>query len=403
MVFGLLGGLGLFIYGMKQMSEGLQKAAGRKLKQLLKLLTTNHFIGILVGTTITAIIQSSSATTVMIVGFVNAGLMTLSQSIGVIMGANIGTTVTAQLIAFNLSHYSMHAIAVGSLFYLFSKSGKFRYIGQIILGFGILFLGLTIMKDTMEPLRDSALFVDAMQRFGTIPILGLLLGTFITIVLQSSSASIGILISLVSVGIIDYQMAIPILLGDNIGTTITAILSSIGTNRTARRAAAAHLTFNIVGASVIVLLMHLLPDFSGIVNRFIMGISNFLGQSPTQERLLANTHTVFNIINTLVWIPFIGFMVNIVNRLVPGEDIIIKRGLNFLDERMLGTPSFAIDQLKAEVVRMYEIVTGMFQEAVDTFTDYKDDGITAVIQKEDIVNELEEDLVTFLTKFPRKI
>lgn len=401
MVFGLLGGLGLFIYGMKQMSEGLQKAAGRRLKQLLGMLTTNRFVGVLVGTAVTAIIQSSSATTVMVVGFVNAGLMTLAQSIGVIMGANIGTTVTAQLIAFKLSHYSLHAIAIGALLYLFSKGDRFRYIGQIILGFGILFLGLTTMKDTMKPLRDSAIFVNAMREFGAIPILGLALGTFMTILLQSSSASIGILISLVSVGIINYQMAIPILLGDNIGTTITAILSSIGTNRTAKRAAAAHLTFNVIGAGTVVVLLHLIPNFAEIINNFILSISNFFEQTPTQERLLANTHTVFNLLNTLVWLPFIGVMVKIVNRVVPGEDVVIKRGLSFLDERMLETPSFAIDQLKAEVIRMYEIAVDMVRESTQLFLDYDQEVVKSVEQKEDIVNELEEELVTFMTKFPR--
>src|SRR6056297_3435897 len=198
MLVGLLGGLGLFIYGMKQMSDGLQKAAGNRLKKLLGLLTSNRIAGLLVGTGVTAIIQSSSATTVMVVGFVNAGLMTLKQSIGVIMGANIGTTVTAQLIAFKLSHYSYHAIAIGAALYLFSKKERTKQIGQVLLGFGILFLGLSTMKDTMRPLRDSQQFVDIMAKFGHSPILGVLLGTAMTVTIQSSSASIGILMSLLS-------------------------------------------------------------------------------------------------------------------------------------------------------------------------------------------------------------
>ncbi len=403
MVFGLLGGLGLFIYGMKQMSEGLQKAAGKRLKRLLGMLTTNRFAGLAVGTAVTAVIQSSSATTVMVVGFVNAGLMTLTQSIGVIMGANIGTTITAQLIAFKLSHYSLHAIAIGAALYLFSKSDRTKQLGQIILGFGILFLGISIMKDTMEPLKDSQAFVDMMQRFGGSPILGLLIGTALTIVLQSSSASIGIILSLLSVGIIDFWAAIPFLLGGNIGTTITAILSSIGANKTAKQAAAAHFIFNFLGAGIVISLFYIIPNFADRIHDIVYYLTEgFLGTEPSAERLLANTHTMFNIINTIIWIPFVSLIVLIVKRMVPGEEITIKRGLSFLDERMLETPGFAIDQLKAEVLRMYDIAGEMVDETAKTFKDYNLDIVKSVEHKEDVINELEEELVTFLTKFPRQ-
>lgn len=403
MIFGLLGGLGLFIYGMKQMSEGLQKAAGNRLKKLLGMLTTNRFAGLAVGTAVTAVIQSSSATTVMVVGFVNAGLMTLKQSIGVIMGANIGTTVTAQLIAFKLSHYSLHAIAIGAALYLFSSSDRIKQFGQVILGFGILFLGMSIMKDTMKPLRDSQAFVDIMQRFGGSPLFGLLIGTAMTIVLQSSSASIGILISLLSVGIIDYWSAIPILLGDNIGTTITAILSSIGANKTAKQAAAAHFIFNFLGAGIVVSLFYIIPDFADQIHDLVYNLTESLfGSVPSPERLLANTHTMFNIINTLIWIPFVSFIVIIVRKVVPGKEISIKRGLSFLDERMLETPGFAIDQLKAEVLRMYDIADEMVEETAKTFKNYNLDIVKSVQHKEDVINELEEELVTFITKFPRQ-
>ncbi len=400
MVVGLLGGLGMFIYGMRQMSEGLQKAAGKKLKQLLAMLTSNRMAGVLVGAGVTAIIQSSSATTVMVVGFVNAGLMTLAQSIGVIMGANIGTTVTAQLIAFKLSHYALHAIAIGAFFYLFSKKDKTRQIGQIILGFGILFLGLTTMKDTMRPLRDSAIFVDVMQNFGIYPILGLMLGTFMTIVLQSSSASIGILISLVSVGIINYHAAIPILLGNNIGTTITALLSSIGANRNAKRAAAAHATFNVLGAGLVVCLMYLIPNFSGFLNTCVASISHLFGQNPDEIRMIANTHTVFNVLNTLIWFPFVSFMVKIVNRVVPGEEEEIKRGLAYLDERMLETPSMVMEQVKNEIIRMHEIVKEMIYESKTAFLEDDLDAVKSIKHKEEIVNEIEKELLHFLTSIP---
>lgn len=402
MVFGLLGGLGLFIYGMKQMSEGLQKAAGKKLKYLLGLLTTNRFAGLGIGTLVTSIIQSSSATTVMVVGFVNAGLMTLTQSVGVIMGANIGTTVTAQLIAFKLSHYSLHAIAIGAGLYLFSKTDRTKQIGQIILGFGVLFLGMSIMKDTMKPLRDSELFIDVMQKFGDSPLLGLMLGTGMTIMLQSSSASIGILISLLSVGIINYWAAVPILLGDNIGTTITAILSSIGASKTAKRAAAAHFVFNFFGAALVVALFYIIPNFANVVHDMVYKLSYLVMNTvPSQERLLANTHTIFNIINTIVWIPFVGFMVQLVKKILPGEEITIKRGLKFLDERMLETPGLVIDQLKAEVLRMYDIAEDIVKETTQAFQNSDMEMVKSVEHKEDIINELEEELVTFLTKFPR--
>lgn len=401
MLFKLFGGLGLFIYGMKQMSEGLQNAAGNKLKKLLGLLTTNRFAGLAVGTFITAIIQSSSATTVMVVGFVNAGLMTLVQSIGVIMGANIGTTITAQLIAFKLSNYALHAIAIGAVLYLFSKKDRTRQIGQVLLGFGILFLGLTTMKTTMEPLNDSELFKGVISTFSNSPVLGLLLGTGMTILLQSSSASIGIMLSLLAAGIIDYWGVVPLLLGGNIGTTITAILSSIGANKTAKRTAAAHFMFNFLGATLIILLFYIVPDFADKIYNLVYGITTRFVASPSPERLMANTHTFFNVINTLLWIPFVGLMVTIVKRVLPGEDFTIKRGLTYLDERMLETPSFAIDQLKAEVMRMYDITADMIKESAKAFEEADVELVKKIEHKEDILNELEEELVTFLTRFPR--
>lgn len=401
MVFSLLGGLGLFIYGMKQMGDGLQKSAGNKLKQLIGLLTTNRIAGLLVGTGVTAIIQSSSATTVMVVGFVNAGLMTLKQSIGVIFGANIGTTITAQLISFKLSHYSLHAIAIGAVLYLFSKNDKLKHLGQVLLGFGILFLGMTIMKDTMKPLRKSEAFVHWMRTFSHSPILGVLVGTVMTVLVQSSSASIGILISLLSVGVLDYHAAVPILLGDNIGTTITAILSSIGTNRNAKRAAAAHTVFNVIGSLVFLIVLYIIPNFTGILENFFTNRALSAGHEVNAVRMIANTHSAFNIINAIIWLPFVGFIVKIVNYIVPGEDNDIKRGLSYLDERMLETPSVAVEQLKREVARMLEISTDMVRDAKEAFLNEDKDLIDAVRKKEEIINELEEELLVFLTKIPQ--
>ncbi len=396
MLFSLFGGLGLFIYGMKQMSDGLQKSAGRKLKQLIGMLTTNRIAGVLVGTGVTAIIQSSSATTVMVVGFVNAGLMTLKQSIGVIMGANVGTTVTAQLIAFKLSHYSLHAIAIGSVLYLFSKSDKIKHLGQIILGFGILFLGMDIMKDTMNPLKDSPYFVALIKQFSHSPVLGVLLGTLLTVLVQSSSASIGLLVVFISQGLISYQAAVPILLGDNIGTTITAVLSSIGANRNAKRAAAAHTIFNVLGSLVFLSVIYIIPNFTGILEQYFgQG-----GLSP--ERMIANTHSAFNILNMLIWLPFVPVIVKTVNYLVPrSKEEEQSQGLSYLDERMFQTPSVAAEQLKNEVTRMLEVAHDMVKDAKQAFCDEDEDLIKSIAKKEKVLNRLEEELLIFLTKMPK--
>lgn len=400
MIVGLTGGLGLFIYGMKQMSEGLQKTAGKKLRHFLAFLTKNTFSGILVGTGVTSIIQSSSATTVMVVGFVNAGLMTLYQSIGVIMGANIGTTVTAQLISFDLGDYAFHAITLGALAYLFSKKKKYQYIGQVILGFGILFLGLNIMSDTMHPLRDSQYIVEVMKNFGTYPILGVLAGMVITVLIQSSSATFGILVGLVSVGIIDFSSGVPILLGSNIGTTVTAILSSIGASKTAKKSAAAHFIFNILGSSIMIVLIYVIPDFTANLQELLRGISTMTNNTISAERLLANTHTLFNIVNTLIWLPFVGFMVTLVNKIIPGEEVAIQRGLVHLDQRMLSSPQAALSQINKEVTRMHSLVEEMIVESKEAVLNNDREMVRKIRHKEEIINEIEEELLVFLTNIP---
>jgi len=400
-IIGLFAGLSLFVFGMKLMSEGLQKTAGKKLRYFLEILTTQPIMGVLIGTGVTAIIQSSSATTVMVVGFVNAGLMTLAQSIGVIMGANIGTTVTAQLIAFKLGDYAYHAITVGGFAYLFSKKKKAQYFGQILLGFGILFLGLNTMSNTMLPLRDSIYFVTLMKKFSVFPIFGVIAGIFVTALIQSSSATFGILFGLVSTGILDYQAGIPILLGSNIGTTITAILSSVGANLNAKKAAAAHFTFNVLGAGLVIGLLYIIPDFANKISVFLNSLFKLFGRTSSPERLLANTHTLFNIVNTLIWLPFIGFMVKFVNKIIPGQDDSIKRGLYYIDDRMLKTPTLAIEQVRNEIVRMFEIAQSMVCESNNAFLKQDIDFPESIKKKEDIVNEIEEDLLQFLTKIPQ--
>ena len=401
MLVGLTGGLGLFIYGMKQMSEGLQKTAGKRLRHFLAFLTKNTFSGILVGTGVTSIVQSSSATTVMVVGFVNAGLMTLYQSIGVIMGANIGTTITAQLISFDLGDYAFHAITIGAIAYLFANKKKYQYIGQVILGFGILFLGLNIMSETMYPLRDSQYIVDLMKNFGTQPILGVLVGMTITVVVQSSSATFGILVGLVSVGVIDFTSGVPILLVSNIRTTVTAILSAIGASKTAKKSAAAHFIFNVLGSGIMIILIYIIPDFIGQLRELLRGFSVMTNNTISSERLLANTHTLFNVLNTLVWFPFVGFMVKVVNKIVPGEEETLKRGLVHLDERMLNTPQAALSQVNMEVTRMHSIVQEMILESRKAVIDKDKEMIKKIKHKEEVVNEIEEELLVYLTTIPQ--
>jgi len=401
MLIGLTGGLGLFIYGMKQMSEGLQKTAGKRLRHILAFLTNKTFSGVLVGTGITSIIQSSSATTVMVVGFVNAGLMTLYQSIGVIMGANIGTTVTAQLISFQLGDYAFHAITLGAAAYLFANKKKYQYIGQVILGFGILFMGLNIMSETMHPLRESQYIVELMKNFGDYPILGVIAGMTITVVVQSSSATFGILVGLVSVGIIDFSSGVPILLGSNIGTTVTAILSAIGANKTAKKAAAAHFIFNILGTSIMITFIYLVPGFVGRLREILRAFSIATNNSVSAERMLANTHTLFNITNTLLWMPFVGYMVKLVNRIIPGEEVSIERGLVHLDQRMLSTPQAALSQVNKEVCRMHGLVEEMVIESRKAVIEKDTKMINKIKHKEKIINEIEEDLLIFLTDIPQ--
>ncbi len=396
MIIGLLGGLAIFIYGMKQMSEGLQKFAGKRLRHMLASLTGRPLRSILVGTGVTALIQSSSATTVLVIGFVNAGLMTLAQSIGVIIGANIGTTITAQLISFRLEDYAFHAIIIGVFIFLFAGEKRKQYVGQFLLGFGLLFLGLRTMGEMMVPLRDSEFFVELMASFGTYPILGLLIGAIVTIAVQSSTASFGIMIGLAGAGVLDYQIAIPIILGTNIGTTVTAALSSMGANLTAKRAGAAHFLFNVLGSLIFLVLIYIIPGFTVMVENLVSRLSLLAGQETTLERMLANTHTLFNIANAVIWLPFMGLLERGVRWIIPGEDLTIKRGLSFIDERMSKTPGMAMDQIKQEVLRMQDISRDMVEEAMEALITGNTDRAEQVIRKEEIINEIEEDLLHFL-------
>ncbi|NLS45604.1 MAG: Na/Pi cotransporter family protein [Firmicutes bacterium] len=386
-IAGLIGGLGLFLYGMVQMGNGLQKAAGDKLRGILKALTSKTWMGVLVGTLVTAIIQSSAATTVMLVSFVNAGLMTLTQAIGVIMGANVGTTVTAQLIAFKLSNFVFPVIGVGAVISLFAKRRIHKDFGQIIFGFGILFLGMTVMTEAMEPLSSNPSVIQFIAILGRRPLLGVLVGIIMTIVIQSSSATIGILMAAASQGLITFETALPILFGDNIGTCVTAVLASIGANLSAKRTALAHVLFNVFGTAIF---LTFLPVFS----KAVVWITPLGGVS----RQIANAHTSFNIANTLIWIPLAGLLSRIVVMLYPGEEQIIEHGPKYIDKRMLGTPSAAIQLSIKELVRMAKIAQEMLKNSAKALlSDSPDNLLKTVSSHEEIVDNLQSEIIFYLS------
>lgn len=366
-IFGLIGGLALFLYGMNSMSAALQKAAGDKMKKVLSALTRNRVLGAIAGALVTAVLQSSSATTVMVIGFVSAGLMTLPQGISVIFGANIGTTMTAQLLAFKISDYIYPIIFIGFLINFIPKNEKVKEIGKVIFSFGLLFEGIEIMGDVMKPLASSAFFLNLMGMVGDIPLLGVLLGALMTVVVQSSSATIAVLQNFASqpmddgvTSVLGLTGAIPILLGDNIGTTITALLASIGQSKDAKRTAIAHSIFNITGSIVFLFLINPLANF-------VTMISPKGNEVDVISRQIANAHTVFNVTVAIVWLCLLDLMVKIVMKLIPGDD---REHVNiaapkFLDEKVLKQPAVALHLVTEEITNCAEYVTLMFKSLKD--------------------------------------
>src|SRR5690625_5758287 len=341
-IFEFIGGLGIFLLGIKFMWDGLQKSAGDRLRDILDRFTSNPFLGVLAGIIVTILIQSSSGTTVLTVALVNAGFMTLRQAIGVIMGANIGTTVTAFIIGLNISEYSLPIMAIGCFLLFFFNNQKVNVVGQTIFGFGSLFFGLSLMSNGMKPLRDLQVFHELTLSMSDNPILGVAIGTVFTLVVQSSSATIGILQGLFSEGAVDLQAALPVLFGDNIGTTITAILASLGASVAARRAAFTHVIFNIIGATIFLLL---LTPFTAYVSY----LQSVLNLNP--EMTIAFAHGSFNIANTIIQFPFIGALAWLVIKIVPGEDVTIEYKPKHLDPLFIKQSStVALSQAKQEII-----------------------------------------------------
>ncbi len=392
LVINLLGGLGLFLFGMKMMGDGLENFAGDKLKGIFDKITSNPIKGVITGAVVTMLIQSSSAATVMVVGFVNSGIMNLMQAAYVIMGANIGTTITAQLITFNFSTIVPVFIAVGAAFVLFNKKKNLKELGYIALGFGILFLGLNNMSGAMKPLRDSAVFTDLILGLRGHAILSLLLGTMMTAVIQSSSAVTGILVALASSGVIPIDVAIPILLGSNIGTCVTALISSLGTTNAAKKAALIHLFFNVIGA-----LIFLIPPITSLLQTTVTTLSPGV-DGDIVARQIANSHTIFNVTNTILILPFTKYLVALVNRILPEDESEELPKVKFIDDRLLETPSIAFGQSTNEIARMGNLAKKNLQYALDGFMDGKSDLVDKVYKNESIINLLEGDITRYLVK-----
>lgn len=366
-VFGLVGGLAVFIYGMNMMSECLQKAAGEKMKSILALLTRNPVLGVLAGAITTAVLQSSSATTVMAIGFVSAGLMSLPQAISIIFGANIGTTMTAQIIAFKITDYIYIIIFIGFIISFVAKSEKVKSIGQTIFAFGLLFLGIETMGDVMKPLASSPVFTDLIAKVSNMPVLGVAVGTLMTLVVQSSSATIAVLQNFAAqagpdgvTSILGLTGAIPILLGDNIGTTITALLASIGQNKDAKRTAVAHCIFNVSGC---LLFIWFIKPFAALIQY----ISPKGPEIEVISRQIANSHTVFNITMTLIWVCLINVMVKIVMTLIPdGKAVAVDPAKPlYLDEKMTNQPTAALQLVAKEILHISDIVKDAVSNTIE--------------------------------------
>ena len=404
-IFGLIGGLALFLYGMNSMSDALQKTAGEKMKKILSFLTKNPIMGALAGALVTAVLQSSSATTVMAIGFVSAGLMTLKQAISVIFGANIGTTITAQLLAFKISNYIYPLIFIGFMIHFVAKNERNKNVGMAIFSFGLLFEGIEIMGEVMKPLAGSPFFVDMMAKVADVPILGVLLGAVMTLVVQSSSATIAVLQNFASqagpdgvTSVMGLAGAIPILLGDNIGTTITAFLASVGQSKNAKRTAVAHSVFNITGSAVFIFLIPLL-------SKFVQYISPKGNEADVIARQIANAHTTFNVVCTLVWLPLIPLMVKIVMWIVRGDDTktTLAYAPKYLDDRMFGQPMAAMYLISNEIERLSGYTDSMLVALKDSITGKGKTKMQENFREQcNIVKHLQESIGTYIaTLFTR--
>lgn len=386
--FHFLGGLGLFLYSIKTMGDGLQQAAGDRLRYYIDKYTSNPFFGILVGIGMTALIQSSSGVTVITVGLVSAGLLTLRQAIGIVMGANIGTTVTSFIIGFKLGDYALPMLFLGAVCLFFTKNRTINNIGRIVFGVGGIFFALNLMSGAMEPLKDLQVFKDYMVELSKNPILGVLVGTGLTLLIQASSATIGILQNLYASHLIDLQGALPVLFGDNIGTTITAIIASLGANIAAKRVAAAHVAFNVIGT--VICIIFLVP-FTSLIQWF----ESFLNLAP--EMTIAFAHGTFNITNTIIQFPFIGALAFMVTKLIPGEDEVVKYEPLYLDEQLIKqAPSIALGNAKKELLHLGNYAAKAFDLSYDYIINSNEKVAEKGHKTEEAINTIDEKLTRYL-------
>ena len=390
-----IGGLGMFIYGMQIMAQGLENAAGSKMKSLLEVLTKNKFFGVLLGAFITAVIQSSSATTVMVVGFVNAGIMNLTQAMGVIMGANIGTTVTGWLVssvewakALSPANIAPVAVMIGVIVMLTGKRRSTKDISSIIVGFGILFIGITTMSDAVEPLQQSEAFCNLFVTLGHSPFLGIVAGALVTAVIQSSSASVGILQSLAAAGLVPFNAAVYIIMGQNIGTCVTAIMSSIGAKKTAKTAAVMHLLFNIIGTII----------FSVVAIVFFKVINPGFGEGLITQTEISTVHTIFNIGTTILLFPVSDWIIKLAKKLEREDSDNVDEGQVLLDDRMLETPSIALQSTVSEMVRMGHVVRETMNRTRDVLITKKREEIEKIREEETIADGLCKGITEYAIK-----
>ena len=390
-ILSLLGGLALFLYGMHMMSVGLEEAAGDKMKSILEKLTSNRFLGIVVGALITAVIQSSSATTVMVVGFVNSGLMTLSQAVWIIMGANIGTTITGQLVALNVGELAPIMAIIGVVLVTFISNKKANSIGEILAGLGVLFIGMGMMSDAMYPLREEPAFIQLMTTISN-PFIAVLFGAGFTALIQSSSASVGILQTLANSGLIGLSSSIYIIFGQNIGTCITSVLASIGANRSAKRATIIHLSFNLIGTTLFMIAIQFIPFVDWMVS---------FTDSPAAQ--IANTHTIFNVVTTLLLIPFGYKLAKLPELVLPVlEDEVevdaTNLPLTFVNTNNIGNVPIAIASLKQEALLMLELSQKNINQAIDSIYEVIPEAIEKVNKREDRVNFINYEVAEYMSK-----
>lgn len=387
-LFTFIGGLGIFLFSIKYMGDALQKAAGDKLREILDRFTTNPFMGVLVGIIVTILIQSSSGTTVIVVGLVSAGFMTLRQAIGVIMGANIGTTVTAFIIGLDVGAYSLPIMAAGAFLIFFFKKNQIQNIGQVIFGFGGLFFGMDTMSGAMKPLRELPAFIDMTINLSEFPILGVAVGTLVTFIVQSSSGTVAILQGLYSEGLVTLDAALPVLFGDNIGTTVTAILAALGASVAARRAAAVHVLFNVIGS---VIFLILLVPFTA----YVEWLALTLGLDPKME--IAFAHGTFNVANTIIQFPLIGLWAYLVTKVIPGDEVTVEFKPKHLDLHFIEqSPSIALGQAKEEILRMGQYSVQGLQETFEYLKTKNTKNAETGYQLEDAINNLDSKITDYL-------